>query len=234
MMTNNASIYTDAFYESLLDGTRRSAREIVPFVVQVIRPQSVIDVGCGLGTWLAVFREHGVDDVWGIDGQWVNRKKLEIPDHTFLPMDMTRPFQLDRRFDLVVSLEVAEHLPPECASDFVESISRLGDVVLFSAAIPYQGGYYHVNEQWPEYWAKLFRSHGFAAVDFIRNVIWQNDNVYWWYAQNMLIYLKNERAADYALLDQRACSGMDGPLPLVHPKKYLDLAQAMYGFSTKT
>jgi hypothetical protein len=74
------NVYTDDFYESLLAGTRKSANELVPLILSILQPQSVIDVGCGLGTWLSVFYQHGVEDIWGIDGDWVNKKKLEIPE----------------------------------------------------------------------------------------------------------------------------------------------------------
>src|SRR5262245_44009168 len=132
--------YTNEYYRALSDGARRSARVVLPLVLEFVRPRSVIDVGCGLGTWLAVFREHGVEDVWGMDGDHVDREWLEIPADRFLAHDLSQPLRLGRSFDLVVSLEVAEHLPPSCADAFVESLTRLGPLLLFSAAAPYQGG----------------------------------------------------------------------------------------------
>ena len=63
--------------------------------------------------------------------------------------DLAQPLQIDRRFDLALSLEVAEHLPPECGSEFVQTLTDLSSVILFSAAIPFQGGTDHLNEQWP-------------------------------------------------------------------------------------
>jgi hypothetical protein len=125
----------------------------------------------------------------------------------------------------VLSLEVAEHLPAEAAEDFIRSITSLGDVVLFSAAIPFQGGYHHLNEQWPEYWARIFQLSNYTAVDMIRERIWQNKNVYWWYAQNLLIYVNNERVDRYASLRHAILPSSASPLPLVHPERYLALAQ---------
>src|SRR5712692_4458031 len=102
--------YTSDYYRSHRDGARQSARVLVPMVLRYIPARSVIDVGCGQGTWLAVFREHGAEDVWGVDGDHVDRGQLEIPAAQFQAADLTRPLTLKRRFDLVVSLEVAEHL----------------------------------------------------------------------------------------------------------------------------
>src|SRR6266511_1612991 len=164
MPEREATLYTDEFYRDHLEVSRRSARAMVALV----RPRSVVDVGCGLGPWLAVFREHGVSDVQGIDGAWVDRSKLIIPEDRFLAVDVRRPIQLERRFDLAVSMEVAEHLPGECAPVFVDSLARLAPVVLFSAAIPFQGGVGPINEQWPEYWAEHFARNGYAVIDCIR------------------------------------------------------------------
>src|SRR5436309_14636146 len=140
--------YTKEFCKSHTAGSRQSAEAIVPLVFALLKPQSVIDVGCGLGTWLSVFEEFGVKDVFGIDGDHVDRSMLQISNERFTAFDLKKPIQIDRRFDLVVSLEVAEHLPKDCAKTFVHSLTRLGPVILFSAAIPFQGGRAHLNEQW--------------------------------------------------------------------------------------
>src|SRR5918999_372999 len=175
--------YTKEFYNAQKEGSRRSAEIIIPLVLALVKPQSVIDVGCGVGTWLSVFKKLGVEDVFGIDGEHVDRSMLEIPGEQFLALDLSRPIQIDRQFDLVVSLEVAEHLPKQCAKTFVESLTKLGSVSLFSAAIPFQGGTCHVNEQWPDYWANYFRENDYEVIDCIRKRVWQNDKIEWWYSQ---------------------------------------------------
>jgi SAM-dependent methyltransferase len=213
--------YTSEFFRDQSDGSRRSAKEIVPLVLELIRPKSVIDVGCGVGTWLSVFRECGVDDVVGVDGDYVDRTKLEIPEDRFLPFDLTQPFRLERHFDLVVSLEVAEHLPADCGETFVDSLTRLGPVVLFSAAIPSQGGTGHVNEQWPDYWADRFRKHDHFVVDCLRKQVWQNDDIEHWYAQNTLLFVRQDRLERDSLLEKAFEQTARSQLSLVHPKQYL-------------
>lgn len=212
--------YDENFFLELQEGARSSAREIVPLLLRLLNPRSVVDVGCGLGTWLAVFAESGVPDLFGVDGDYVNLQNLEIPKDSFLAHDLSRPLRLGRTFDLVVSLEVAEHLPQDRAATFVDSLTGLGGVVLFSAAIPFQGGTNHVNEQWPEYWAALFSEKGYAAVDCLRREFWRNENVDWWYAQNMLLFVEEDRLGrpPFAGILERTPASQ---LALVHPKQYL-------------
>ncbi|GAX42589.1 hypothetical protein NIES4075_35910 [Tolypothrix sp. NIES-4075] len=219
--------YTEDFFEFVRDGSIKSAKEIIPIIFDLIHPKSVIDVGCGTGTWLSVFQEHGVENIWGVDGDYVDKKNLEIPEDRFLSFDLKSPFSLDRQFDLVVSLEVAEHLPQDCAETFVDSLTRLGAVILFSAAIPFQGGTEHINEQWLDYWAKYFQEKGYVAIDCIRNKVWQNDNVEFWYAQNMLIFAKKDylELPNYYLLRKHFEVSSSNQLSIVHPKKYLELVE---------
>lgn len=170
-------------------------REVVPLVMRLTGPSSVLDVGCGIGTWLKAFEENGVSDYTGIDGDYVDRSMLKIPSSRFQAYDLTKGFNLGRKFDLVISLEVAEHLDETAADIFIESLVKHGDVHLFSAAIPGQGGQQHVNEQWPEYWQKKFEHHGFYFHDVIRPEIWNNNKIDFWYRQNMFLIIRGKRAS---------------------------------------
>jgi SAM-dependent methyltransferase len=214
--------YGDQFFGRVYqDVAWRSARVIVPLVLNLVPAERVVDVGCGLGIWLEVFKETGVKETLGIDGDWVNTSSLQIPEGRFLKLDLTKPFELDATFDLVVSLEVAEHLPADCAETFVDSLVKLGSVVLFSAAIPFQGGRNHQNEQWPDYWARHFRRKDYVAIDCIRRQIWQNDDVEWWYAQNTFIFVQETYLDRHAVLKKEFERTSESQLSLVHPKHYM-------------
>ena len=213
--------YTRRFYVHQRDQSRSSAQEIVPLVIDLIHPKSVIDVGCGTGAWLSVFRDHAIEDVHGMDGSWLDADMLLIPAQRFSPADLNKPLPVSRRFDLVISLEVAEHIPAERAGAFVDSLIALGPVVLFSAAIPGQGGTHHVNEQWPDYWAGLFGERGYAVIDCIRNKVWQNDRVEWWYAQNTLMFVRRDHLDRHPGLRRELDQTSSTRLSLVHPKQYL-------------
>ena len=215
--------YTSGFYADQQRISRQSAERVLPLILAAIQPTSVIDVGCGVGTWLAVLIELGVADVWGIDGDYVERTLLQIPRERFIPHDLTKPIYLERRFDLVLCLEVGEHLPADSAPTLIDSLVSLSPVVLFSAAIPDQGGTHHVNEQWPEYWAHHFATKGYISVDFVRRQIWQLPDVAWYYAQNILLYVERGYLNSNNLLRREAENNPPTPLSLVHPLKYLEL-----------
>lgn len=213
--------YTTAFYQRLRDGVARSAAVVVPLVLGLVPVRSVIDFGCGDGTWLAAFQKLGIDEILGIDGDYVDRNVFQIPAERFRAFDLTRPFSADRSFDLAMSLEVAEHLPPEFAATLVESLVGSAPVVLFSAAIPFQGGTNHINEQWPDKWAELFKKHNYLPIDFLRKQLWQNEDVEFWYAQNLLLFVREDfLRTNSALMREYERTNLE-QLCLVHPKQYL-------------
>jgi SAM-dependent methyltransferase len=211
--------YDRSFFLEQRDESRRAAREVIPVLFAMFRPTSVIDVGCGVGTWLTVFNELGVDDFQGVDGTHVDRSLLEIPDSRFHAVDLNSDFAptFQRRFELAMSLEVAEHLEPSSSKRFVQSLTSLSDVVLFSAAIPAQGGTGHINEQWLEFWAILFREAGYVPVDCLRPIIWNNDQIVWWYRQNMIVFVQeNQVERIFPSFDSE--SSISRPLSLIHPE----------------
>jgi SAM-dependent methyltransferase len=193
----------------------RAAKVVTRLVYDWLAPRSVLDVGCALGVWLAEWEALGAD-VTGTDLPYLDRSKLLIDPAKFVPADFTEPLDLGRQFDLVTSLEVAEHLDERYADQFVESLARHGNVILFSAAIPHQGGIEHRNCQWPSWWAGKFEAHGFTTLDVVRPAIWEDKTVAWWYRQNTVLYARGE-----ALNRLPPPSGM--PLDVVHPRWYLDL-----------
>jgi SAM-dependent methyltransferase len=218
--------YGEAFYTYQKTGSLSSADEVVPVVHDIVRPSSVADVGCGVGSWLAAFARAGVEDIVGLDGDHVPCADLMIPADRFHAIDLREPYELPRTFDLAVSLEVAEHLPASSADGFVDSLTKLAPAILFSAAVPHQGGWHHLNEQWPQYWAEIFARRRFFSVDCLRERFWNQSNVRWWYAQNMVLYLRD----DHPLW--RHYPRSSEPLrALVHPENYLlrvaDLKDAM-------
>jgi hypothetical protein len=191
----------------------KAAINFVPHLYKHISPKSVIDIGCGLGNWLHVLKQSGCSEVLGVDGSNVDRSKLVINDNEFIVHDLTQPLALSKKFDLCICLEVAEHLPQSCADTLIQSLVCCADTILFSAALPLQGGQNHVNEQPFSYWVSKFNSKGYKVLDVFRGEIWNNPNIDWWYRQNMFLI----------------CKSSDGQQPIMefyHPDAYANVANS--------
>jgi SAM-dependent methyltransferase len=193
---------------------------IAPLVYKLVTPKSVVDVGCGLGNFLYSFKQLGVKPVLGIDGSWINHGLLEkyLSKEEFMEADLENLGQLNYRFDLAICLEVAEHLAEASADNFIKSLVSLSDVVLFSAAIPHQGGQNHLNEQWPSYWAEKFGNYGYNFNDLLRPVLWGNNKVEYWYQQNIFLVAKKGYKFNLSVLEEYKDSFKI--MDCVHPEIY--------------
>jgi SAM-dependent methyltransferase len=195
--------YDRKFFDYVDSGALRSADAVVALLYPRLRPASVLDVGCGRGGWLQRWKNAGSAEVVGLDGAYIDVGHLHIDSHAFRAVDLSQPLDLGRRFDLVQSLEVAEHLPPAASPDFVASLVRHGDIVLFSAAPPGQGGTQHINERPLESWRDLFAVHGYAPFDFVRLRLHRDVSVEPWYRFNTMLYA-NAAGTDRLTDDIRA------------------------------
>jgi hypothetical protein len=210
----SAHVYNSDFYDYIDTGSRNSARAFAQLLLPEMEIHSLLDVGAGHGAWAREWREAGVAEVIAVDGHYVDTAQLVIPESCFRRHDLSRPLDLGRRFDLVQSLEVAEHIDEENSETFVGNLVAHGDVVLFSAAVPNQGGEHHVNEQEPEYWRKKFAARGYAAFDWLRPQLAERRDVMAWYRFNSVIYASEPGAARLSESIRAARVADDQPLPI--------------------
>lgn len=182
-------VYNDTFFDYIDQGARRSAQALIGLMSDWLAPSSVLDLGCGRGVWLDEWTQAGARDVLGVDGDYVNRATLAIPQASFMSADLTAPLTLQRRFDLAQSLEVGEHLPTPASDVLVDSLTRAADRVLFSAAVVGQGGEFHVNEQPLSFWQDKFAARGFHAYDCLRPHLKTRRDVEPWYRYNTVLYV---------------------------------------------
>ena len=197
--------------------SRYAAVVIANLLDRWIETKTVLDLGCGIGTWLRGFAGGGRRHVFGIESERLDPCHLEVDPNLILHADLSHRLDLHRRFDLVLCLEVAEHLTAEAAEVAVGNCTRHADVVLFSAAIPGQQGHSHLNEQLPEYWVDLFSAQGYAVFDIIRPLIWDDRNIPVWYRQNMLLFVRDTLPIVDTLRDEAQRLGAAVPLSRAHP-----------------
>lgn len=214
------SSYDQVFYEYVNRGAIRSAEIVLPHLFRHLAIGSVLDVGCGQGAWLSVCARLGVPEVTGIDGDYVSRQQLLIPPERFVACDLAAGFRLAGHFDLVMSLEVAEHLPPERSAAFVEALVGHGEMVLFSAAPPGQGGHNHVNERDYDDWRRLFARRGYVGFDCLRPLIRHERRVEPWYRYNPILYVAAGRVERLPEEIRRCRLAEDAPIRDLSPAWY--------------
>ena len=225
--------YPPSFYINR-NKSMRSSEIIVRIIDDLIKPKKIIDVGCGDGCFLKTFSEIGADKILGVEGNWINKNQLKIPKSNIIIQDLNVFSPPKESFDLAICLEVAEHLKRESAKAFVHGLTECADIVLFSAAIPLQGGTNHVNEQWQDYWVNLFKNEGYVALDFLRNKLWNNKDVAYWFAQNIFLFVKEKSLNDNVRLRELYASRESLPCNIVHPTLFTMKAGRPYGYIETT
>jgi hypothetical protein len=212
------NIYNDKFYgdnKTRLD----SAGEILNFIFTILKPNSILDVGCGRGSWLKIAKKLGAKTVYGIDGSWNDGKNLD-DDIVYKSLDLNNSFILDRNFDLTMCLEVAEHLEKTSADNLIYSLIKTSDVVMFSAAYKHQGGVKHKNENFHSYWANLFLKYNFVPFDIIRPAIWSNEKVSYWYRGNTFLYIKKNSPKFQVLINKYDYLKNNKLMDSIHPEMF--------------
>ena len=217
-----SAVYDPLFYQSSFDGSLRSASQYLKVFSELIPGcTTAIDVGGGLGAWAVAARMHGLD-AYVMEGDWVFEcTDTEISDKytrrdRYIPADLQITLPDVGQSDLVICVEVAEHLSPERSVSFVQDLVRLGDACIFGAALPRQGGMGHINCRPTSYWVELFSQHGFMCWDVFRGQFWYNPNVEPWYAQNTFLYLNREKYPSLPGCFQASI------LDVYHPRVVLD------------
>ena len=217
--------YQSSYYSWRSRPALSSAEALVPFLLERFSPRSVVDIGSAEGAWLSVFKKRGVETIRGFDGPWGKKEDLLIPEEQFTVLDI-ETFQApeSERFDLAMSLEVAEHLHEKAADNLVRQLTRLSDRILFSAAIPGQGGLHHLNERPPAYWAEKFQDCGFTQLDILRPHFWDDERIAWWYRQNFFLYENRiNKVSDEEISHEHSFGGAH----LVHPDAFREKAEEL-------
>lgn len=216
-----AKKYTKEFFVELESNSYNSAKLVLPFVNDLLHPKSVIDIGCGTGEWLKVWNvDFGIEDIKGVEGPYIKKDLVKISPKKLAIQDLKLNYSEPRKYDLAMSLEVGEHLPKESSEELINTLVQLSDVVLFSAAIPGQEGTYHINEQYPEFWAAIFKKFNYVPVDYFREMLWRVSGIEYWYKQNMILYVHEDVLPHYPALLESSKHVNSNYLFRLHPDLY--------------
>lgn len=216
-MNDAPSAFPVEEHQRLYASVRYAASTVGTILERLFEPRTVLDLGCGIGTWLQVLAADGRRQVLGVERETYDRQTLVVDPDLILTADLRQSLDLQRRFDLVVCLEVAEHIEAQFADVLVETCVRHSDVVLFSTALPGQQGLGHANEQLPDYWAERFAAHGYDVLDLIRPLIWDDTQIPVWYRQNILMFANDGAAATTRIRAQAALAPARPLLAIAHP-----------------
>lgn len=175
--------------------TINGAESTLKLIFETGQYRSLLDVGCGTGTWLQAAQLIGISDVVGVDGKLVDRGKLHVASHLVLQKDLRCQWELGRKFDVALCLEVAEHIGDMHAPNLIKTLTAHSDRVFFSAACPGQPGQNHINCQWPDYWQALFNNEGYVCDEWPRRLIWSVQSIEPWYRQNLFYATRSQNAA---------------------------------------
>jgi SAM-dependent methyltransferase len=221
--TISTPLPNEAVYASFqnVPAALESARIYLKFLWRFFQPLSVLDVGCGSGTWLKACHELGSKSLFGLDDTWNSQSLMLDPDINFRGIDLNKPFSIPTKVDMAICLEIAEHLAPSTSPHLIKCLADTSDVILFSAAYTGQGGDNHINEQPHTYWARLFAKHDLVPFDMFRPEFWGNENVFMWYRQNTFLYVRRN-STSYRQITSRGFKEMMNInfMNCLHPELY--------------
>ena len=215
------------FEQKNTDIKNLSAEKVVNIIFDLFKPKSVIDVGCGTGLLLKHFQKKG-STIMGYEGKWINNELIEenIPKSVVNIIDFENLEKINIiKHDLCLCLEVAEHVSSDHAENFFNFISQHSNIIIFSAAIPNQGGFNHVNEQWSDYWDSKFLELGYVKYDILRPILWNEGLITWPHKQNMVVYLHESENNLSQTLKLMKSNDLKNP---VHFENYMNKTNKYY------
>jgi SAM-dependent methyltransferase len=179
---------------------RQSATIMARTIVDSFHPLTVVDVGCGTGHLLVSLRALGVRGI-GLERSPTALLACRHRGLDVRKFDLESAENFSEHADIVVSTEVAEHLPAQFADHFIDLLANIARVVILTAATPGQGGTDHVNEQPNGYWIEKFRQRAFRFEERLTHR-WRNEwvekQVTTWYWANLMVFSREGGQRDLA------------------------------------
>ncbi len=187
-------LYDRVYFERQNIAMRKSAQGIAASIIERLPTvRHAVDVGCGSGSIIEALRERGISSI-GLEYAEAALDLCRSKGLDVRKFDIESEEKVALSADLVLSTEVAEHIPEEHADAYVDLLTGLADTILMTAAVPGQGGTDHVNEQPNEYWIEKFMCRGFShdmAVSQSWREDWRRRGVDKHRASNVMLFLRH-------------------------------------------
>lgn len=207
-------MYDKLYYQKHEKGSYYSAISILEFILSFYNFNSLVDLGCGMGTWCKAASDLGVKYILGIDQHEYEQEYMLIDDRNYMKFDLKNELDNYGKFDIAVSVEVAEHIDSAYVNTFIRNVCSQSNIVLFSAALPFQGGTGHINEKKCSFWKQQFNKYGYEIIDCIRPHFWDNSKLEIWYRNNCVLFVKNHVYSQFI----RKIPNDIQPLDIIHPE----------------
>jgi SAM-dependent methyltransferase len=184
-------IINDLGYWETTDGTghihdRSLANALTQYLLE-IDTTTVVDFGCGLGDYARAFKFAGLK-VEAYDG---NPNTEAISEGTGKVLDLSKPFYLGKKFDVVMSLEVGEHIPAEFEDQFIDNITKHAKKhLIISWAVEGQGGSGHVNCKNNDYIIEQVVDRGFKYNAEASEALRKSATNASWFSYTLLVFDK--------------------------------------------
>ena len=177
-------LYNEKFHKNHWDMFRPRNLNCASIIGDFYNPESVVDFGCSIGTYLESFLKNGCR-VRGFEYAFEEClpqiQKVEGLEEFITFGDVTTPIVLSEKFDLAMSIEVAEHIPESKSDALVDNLCNAAlKNIFFTAARPGQGGTGHINLQEKSFWINKFIERGWSldeeALSFMREEMVPNQH----------------------------------------------------------
>ncbi len=193
---SNKRKYNDRYYKRHLVQYRDWENKVGKYLYDELKPNSVLDLGCGVGSYLEGFFDAGCRDLLGIELNFDKAKKYIVDNIFFFIVegDATIELNLNRKFDCIISFEVGEHIEPNGTEMFINNLTSYSNkYIILTVAPPGQRGTGHINLRDRDFWIKSIVIKGFLyRKDLVEKYkkVWKKFNVEKYIINNLMVFKK--------------------------------------------